>query len=199
MKNILVIGSARSGTHALGSSLAAEKKFLYMGEICCQDGTTNPNSDIEKFLNITTPCVAQLVQLSSKIAISGRVAEIKAQSEIILLRRRNKLHQFASWMYFHKSGGVLKDWHNHQADHMHINQQGILATQQDIDQFLLEQMIDDFFCPDQVTYYEDLDFEQSTVKKNQYAWELPLIFSNLDFVESQLSNWKYYQAPKIYG
>jgi hypothetical protein len=79
---------------------------------------------------------------------------------------------------------------------MVINKQQILATQEDINQFLLEQTIDDFFCPDEILYYEDLNFEKSKFKKNQYAWDLLLIFSNLDFVKSKLDGWEYYDPTE---
>jgi hypothetical protein len=99
-------------------------------------------------------------------------------------------------MYFHKSGGIMRNWHNHESNFMVINKQQILATQEDINQFLLEQTIDDFFCPDEILYYEDLNFEKSKFKKNQYAWDLLLIFSNLDFVKSKLDGWEYYDPTE---
>lgn len=137
--------------------------------------------------------MAHVVQMTSKIKLSGMVSEIKKNCKIILLRRRDKIRQFASWIYFHQSGGVLVDWHNHKPTQMYIKQQEIEISEFEIDQFLLEQMLDDFFQPDDIFYYEELDLSKSSIKKNQYAWDLPLIFSNLDFVESKLQNWIYHE------
>lgn len=194
IKNLLIIGSPRSGTHALGSLMAIEQKYEYLGEICQVDENIDPLQDIEKILDQSKLRVAHLVQMTSKIKLSGHINRIKENCEIILLRRRDKLQQFASWMYFHKSGGVLRNWHNHKLDQMVFSQGSILVSQTDLDQFLLEQIIDDFFCPDKILYYEDLNLSKSSFKKNLYAWNLPLIFSNLDFVKLQLENWKYYDG-----
>jgi len=166
-----------------------------LGEICLTDGVTDPRVDIQKIMDLSVPSVAHLVQMSSKVKISDMVAEIKQKCEIICLRRRNKVQQFASWIYFHQTGGVFTDWHNHQQDEMRLKQFSIAATEQDIDQFLLEQMLDAFFDPDRTVYYEDCDFGLSNVKKNLYAWDLSLIFSNLDFVRSRLENYCYHE-PK---
>ena len=192
MKNILIFGSPRSGTHALSSKISKEQGLINLGEICLTDGKIDPQVDIQRIFDSTNGRkVAHIVQMSSKISLGGMVTNIKEHCEIIVLRRRDKLKQFSSWMYFHKAGGVMIKWHNHKRSDMLIQKREIEASRSDIDQFLLEQMIDDFFQPDQILYYEDIDFSNSNYQKNQYSWELPLIFSNLDFVKEELNNWQY--------
>jgi len=193
LKNILIIGSPRSGTHALGSHIANDRGMINLGEICINDGETDPVQDIGRLTQAREPTIAHLVQMTGKIKISGLVTSIKKSCEILVLRRRDKIQQFASWMYFHRSGGVMRSWHNHAEEQMYLEQQQITVTDDDIDQFLLEQLLDDFFQPDQVLYYEDLDLSKSLIKKNQYAWNLPLIFANLTLVRSRLQDWAYHE------
>lgn len=194
MKNILILGSARSGTHALGSHLSNQLCTRNLGEICIIDEVTDPRVDIQRIMDLSVPSVAHLVQMSSKVKISDMVGEIKQKCEIICLRRRNKVQQFASWIYFHRTGGVFRSWHNHQHDEMRLEKNSITVSEQDVDQFLLEQMLDAFFMPDRTIYYEDCDFALSDVKKNLYAWDLSLIFSNLDYVRSRLGNYYYHDS-----
>ena len=100
MKNILILGSPRSGTHALGSHLSNQMRLQNLGEICLSDGETDARIDIQRIMTPSIPSVAQVVQMISKIQISGMVNQIKQTCEIICLRRRNKVYQFASWIYF---------------------------------------------------------------------------------------------------
>lgn len=192
------MGSPRSGTHALGSVISKQLGFINLGEICQVDGATNAVEDIERILDTRQQKVAHIVQMLSKVQLSGKVSSIKKSCEIILLRRRNKLLQFASWMYFHKSGGVLRDWHNHVLDTTAIGVGELCVTQNDIEQFLLEQMLDDFFCPDKIMYYEDIDFSSAEYQKNHYTQDITSIFSNLDFVKKHLADWNYYE-PMAHG
>lgn len=192
-KHILVLASARSGSHALCSHLSVNYHRHNMGEICRQDGVTDIDRDLSKFLDQPQSSVASLVQMDSKVRLSARVSEIKKNCTIVQLRRRDKVKQFASWIYFHRSGSVFRSWHNHRPEQMYIEPGTVEVTSQDIDQFLLEQIIDDFFAPDQVLYYEDLDFSKSQIRKNVYAWDLPNMFSNLDFVKANLADWKYHE------
>ena len=191
MKNWLIIGSARSGTHALGSHMATAKNLHYLGEICKQDGESNAVQDMTKFLERSQPTLAQLVQFASKVKLSHMVPEIKAHCRVISLRRRNKVDQFASWIYFHKTGGVLRSWHNHRISDMLLEPKSITASDEEIDQFIVEQIVDDFFVPDEILYYEDLSLAQSKFQKNQYAWDLKMMFVNLEKIQNRLGSWTY--------
>lgn len=192
-KNVLIIGTPRSGTHALGSLCnAADKRFANLGEICMNNGS-DPLDDIQRVYQHTHPLVAHIVQLSAKIVLSADLATLKQHTVIVNLKRRDKISQFASWMYFHYTGGVNGKWHNHVASNTSLQPGTITITKEDIDLFVTEQLTDNFFCPDYVLYYEDLNFEQSLFKKNQYQFSIEQIFDNLDYVKQRLGNWKYYE------
>lgn len=192
-KNVLIIGTPRSGTHALGSLFnAIDRRFNNLGEIYIKDGS-DLLDDIQQVYRHTHPLVAHIVQLSAKIALSADLATVKQHNLIVNLKRRNKVNQFASWMYFHRTGGVNGKWHNHIAADTSLLPGAITVTKEDIDLFVTEQLTDNFFCPDYVLYYEDLNFEQSVFKKNQYQFSIEQIFHNLDYVKQRLENWKYYE------
>lgn len=192
-KNVLIIGSPRSGTHALGSLFnSVDKRFANLGEICLNNGS-DPLVDIQQVYQHTRPMVAHIVQLSAKIALSSDLATLKHHTIIVNLKRRNKVAQFASWMYFHNTGGINGKWHNHNESDTSLHPGSITASKEDVDLFVTEQLTDNFFCPDHVLYYEDLNFEQSLFKKNQYQFSVEQIFNNLDYVKQRLGNWKYYE------
>lgn len=192
-KNILIIGTPRSGTHALGSLFkVTDTEFTNLGEICLNDESVDPLEDIKKMYQHSVPSVAHIVQLSAKIALSSDIGMLKKHTVIVNLKRRNKVKQFASWMYFHATGGVNGKWHNHREEDTKLSPGAITVTSSDIDLFVIEQLTDDFFLPDYTLYYEDMDFVQSTYKKNQYRFNIEEVFSNLDYVNHRLINWKYH-------
>ncbi len=191
-KNILIIGAPRSGTHALGSTLQnLDPVFKNLGEICRNDGT-NHLEDIKQIYNHTTPTVAHIVQLSAKISLSSQVDILKQHAIIVNLKRNDKVKQFASWIYFHKTGGVnnLK-WHNHESSDTLLTPQSVTVTSEDVDLFLVEQLTDDFFLSDYVLFYENLKFDSKKFKKNEYSFNIEEIFSNLNYVKQRLGQWKY--------
>ncbi len=191
-KNILIIGTPRSGTHALGSTFRKiDTTFINLGEICKNDGN-DPLEDIKQIYNHTTPLISHIVQLSAKIALSPWVDVLKQHAIIVNLKRNNKVKQFASWMYFHKTGGVnsLK-WHNHEASDTVLSPRSITVTAEDIDLFLVEQLTDDFFLSDYVLFYECLNFSSADFKQNKYSFNIEEIFTNLDYVNQRLIDWKY--------
>lgn len=193
-KNILIVATPRSGTHALGSLFeSTDSAVQNLGEICRADGT-DPLVDIQQIYQHSNLKVAHIVQLSAKIALSANLAILKQHALIINLKRRNKVKQFASWMYFHNTGGVNGKWHNHDINDTILRPGSITVSSEDIDLFVTEQLTDDFFVPDHVLYYEDLTFDRSEVKKNRYSFDLPTVFSNLDYVEQRLKNWNYYSV-----
>jgi len=191
-KNILVIGSPRSGTHAVGSELADRAQCQYLGEICVVDGRKHPWEDVELLYNTSQTTVAQIVQLTPKIQLAPTAHTIKKHTVIVNVCRKDKVKQFSSWMYF-KNLDRNQDqlWHNHKEENTKIQQYSIQAQEQDIVQFMLEQMIDFYFLPDFNLCYEDLIFTQKKFHKNRFSYPLETIFSNLDFVKQSLENWNY--------
>lgn len=191
-KNILVLGSARSGTHAVGSELADRSAARYLGELCAVDSRSAPWQDIETLYDVSERKVAQVVRFLPKLHLASQVNKIKQHTVIVNVCRKNKIKQFASWMYF-KNLDYTKDqqWHNHKASHTKIQPGTILVQEQDIEQFLVEQLLDFYFSPDFNLCYEQLTFTQKRFKKNEFAYPLEDIFSNLDYVKQTLSNWEY--------
>ena len=131
-KNILIIGSPRSGTHPLGAEIAKISNAKNLGEICMTGYCNNPWDDIEKLTNTKRLTVGHVVQLSSKIVLAEDVDRIKKHSIIVNIKRRDKLNQFASWMYFRVLDPTgLYGWHNHTSDKIKI-QPGQLTAQNTI-------------------------------------------------------------------
>jgi hypothetical protein len=192
-KNILIVSSPRSGTHPLGAEIAAISGAKNMQEICMVGYCNNPWDDIEKMANTKRLTVGQLVQLTPKIVLAENIDKIKKHNVIVNIKRRDKLNQFASWMYFRVLDPTgLYGWHNHTNDKIKIQPGQLTAQIQDITQFKLEQIVDDYFLPDFKLCYEELTFEnQKNFKRNQFPFPLPQIFSNLNYVEEQLNSWHY--------
>jgi hypothetical protein len=190
-KNILIMGSARSGTHALGTMLANDNYFKYNGEICRMDITRDLFAELDLLCDHSTTSVSQIVQYIPKIKISKDIDKIKNHVIIVNLRRKNKIKQFASWIYFSRYHDISKGWHSQVIDEEYSAKNQFTITNDDIELFLAEQMIDDFFKPDYSLFYEDLTFKTATTKENIYKFDITKIFSNLDFVKEKLENWKY--------
>lgn len=194
-KNILIIGSPRSGTHALSAELCALGGATNLEEICKVGHYSDPWTDIDKLSHAKTFTVAQVVQMVPKLVLAENIDRIKKHNVIVNIKRSDKVKQFASWIYFKVTDPTgLHEWHNHTANKTRFKEKEITATKQDIDQFKLEQLLDDYFLPDFVLCYEQLTFNtQTTIFKNQFAFSLPEIFSNLGYVQEQLGTWQYSQ------
>jgi hypothetical protein len=191
-KHIWVIGSARSGTHALGSAIAQRNSaFTYKNEICGVDGRATPWKDIELFYQHNNIIVGQTVGFTSKINLTGQVDQIKEHALIVNIKRQDKISQFASWMYFTTTNAPFELWHNHRAQDTLIGPNSITVSQEQLDHFIVEQTIDDFFLPDFIVCYEELQFTDSQYKKNEFLFDLKNIFTNLEFVEERLKTWNY--------
>ena len=191
-KNLLIVVSPRSGTHALGAELASIGQAHNLGEICKVMNDPEPWNEIELLYDTPVLTVAQLVQLTSKLQLARRVEEIKKHAIVVNIRRVNKVKQFASWMYFRvMDPTALHGWHNHTIEQTRVKQHSIEAQEQDISQFTLEQLLDDYFLPDFNLCYEQLTFTQTDYRKNQFPYPIETIFSNLSYVEQCLNNWNY--------
>jgi hypothetical protein len=192
-KNILIISSPRSGTHALGSEISALLGCDNLGEICMVGYCDNPWTDIDRLVNKNKLTVAHLVQLTPKIILAEDVDRIKKSNVVVNIKRRDKVKQFASWMYFRVLDPTgLYGWHNHTTNKTKLKPGDIEAQETDITQFKLEQLIDDYFLPDFKLCYEDLTFNnQKSWRRNEFAFPLPEMFSNIDYVKKHLESWQY--------
>lgn len=193
-KNILIIGSPRSGTHALGSELAELSQAKNLNEICKASDNPEPWKEIQLLYNTSQLTIGQVVQLTPKIQLAKDIATIKAHAIIVNIRRRDKIKQFASWIYFRKLDPTeFRKWHNHVAEETNISKHSIQASLDDILQFMLEQLIDDYFLPDFNLCYEELTFIKTKYQKNKFSYPLEEMFSNLEYIKQYLNEWKYCQ------
>lgn len=192
-KNVLILGAPRSGTHALASLFVQQKLGdEYLGEICMLKKNSEPWLDINPMLSINTRKIAHIVQSYSKLFLISQILEIKKTCFIVEIRRRNKLDQFASWIYFRHIGAIYDFSH---ADQDYLPPKSINITLDDIEQFLIDQTIDRSFCADVIVYYEEIDFSNSRIKKNQYKYPIRQVINNFDLAEKYLSLWQYYDKP----
>lgn len=191
-KNILIIGSPRSGTHALGAEIAKLGHAKYFGEICKTSDNPEPWHEIDCLYNTNNLSVGQVVQLTPKIHLAKNVDKIKDHVLIVNVRRKNKIKQFASWVYFRLFDPTeFRGWHNHDSNKTNVKQHSVEAKEQDLVQFMLEQLVDDYFLPDYNLCYENLTFTQQSYRKNEFLFPLETMFSNLDYVEKYLKGWQY--------
>lgn len=192
-KNILIIGSPRSGTHALGSLVSQlDTRFINHGELfLSKRDHTEKLDDLIKICSHDTPSVSHVVQLLAKVFLSPYVDTLKDHVIVVNLKRNNKIKQFASWMYFNKFGSYTNTAHNHKVQDTSAIPGSITATSEDVDRFMVEQLTDDFFLADYILYYENLDLKQSQYQQNQYSFPIETIFSNLEYVNERLRGWKY--------
>jgi len=188
-RNILIIGAPRSGTHALASSInSCDATLQYLGEIAMIQRSKQPWQDLDQFYTNNPRKLAHIVQSYGKIFALLKVSQLKKNTLIVEIRRRNKIKQFASWMFFKKIGAIYNFQHNGQD---YIPPGSITVTLNDIESFIIDQIIDCSFSPDYTLYYEEIAFDQSRIKKNHYVYPVEQVFSNLDLVEEYLGNWKY--------
>lgn len=195
-KNILILSSPRTGTHVLGAELAAISTGICIGEICRTGYCNNFWGEFNDFANRRNLTIAQIVQLTPKLILAENVSLIKEKTIVVNIQRKNKVDQFASWLYFRVMDPTgLHGWHNHVEKNTRVTPNSITATELDINQFKIEQLVDNFFFPDYSLCYEDLTFDnQSVLKRNRFAFPLKEMFSNLDFVENSLVKWQYFKG-----
>ena len=163
--------------------------MIYLQEICKTQTSAEPWLEIEPMLEVGDFKLAHIVQARSKVFLLSRTAQIKQHNVLIELRRRDKVRQFASWMYFRYVGQKYKFDH---AGQDFVSPGSIQVSPQDIEQFLIEQVIDQAFKADFTLYYEDLDLSMSLIPPNHYVYPIEQCIKNLDMVQSHLSNWRHH-------
>ena len=141
----------------------------------------------------SAPGLAHLIDYNSKSRLALDVDRVHQHCVIINIRRENKVRQFASYTYFNLTGGVdgPMPWHNHLSENTIIQPGTVTASEDQINQFVAEQIVDNFFLPDYFVNYEKLSFDKSPIIKNQFSYDLSLMFKNLDYVIERLGDWKY--------
>lgn len=187
--NVLILGAPRSGTHALASIIhQSHPELNYLGEIGLHQKHPEPWKDFELFYDNTPRKLAHVSQSYSKLFAGSTVEQLKKSTTIVEIRRRDKIKQFASWIFFKHIGAIYNFQHDGQD---YLPPGSLTVTLADIEAFIVDQIVDYSFNPEHIFYYEDLDLSHSTIKKNQYVYPIEQIISNLDLVKLHLGNWKY--------
>lgn len=196
-KGILIFGSPRSRTHALGDMLANKSNFENFGEICRVGYVENFWDDIDLLIS-KNPTIGQIVQLSAKIELARNTPKLKDNFLIVNIIRKDKVKQFSSWFYSRiLDPTALYGWHNYKKDETKVGRGTQVANKEHIDQFKLEQIVDSYFLPDYTLYYEDTNFDSANYQKNEYAFPVEEIFKNIDYIRLELENWKYVSRENL--
>lgn len=161
----------------------------YLGEICQAQHGPEPWLEILPMLDTQSIKLSHVVQGLAKVFLTAQVSEIKKNCVVVELRRRNKLQQFASWIYFRHIGAVYD--FDHSGQH-YVAPGSIEITMGDIETFLLEQVLDRAFVADVTLYYEDTDFSESYVRRNRYQYPIHQAIKNFELAQQHLGNWQYH-------
>ena len=171
VKDLLIISSARSGSHFYGKICEQNTRLKYTGELL----------EISDFNGI-----ASIVQPLLKYRLLTSQKHILENKEIHILRRRDKVEQFRSWILFDLTG-------KHSGAVYDQTLPSITISENQLDQFIAEQILDYSFISDKIVYYEDLleSHNVTSLKKNIYNIDMKTFVTNWDDVEYELGLFKY--------
>jgi hypothetical protein len=190
-KGVLVIGSPRSGTHHLchGLYTASDiKNKKFQGEIYTNFDTAQIIKILDPILNSNQFTFSSLVQWVPKNLLVQYRNYLKSNFYLINLRRLDKVAQYRSWC----CARLMWQYNHEHSLNWTIIEKDLpfFVSNEDIDNFIIEQNADYMFEYDQIVYYEDL-YVHSKYKINQYLKPNSEIFSNFDLVLERLGNYKY--------
>lgn len=189
-KGIIVIGMPRSGTHHLSGSIYSELKNvnkIYLGEIYQNFDTSNILENLDALKTCPDFFVCSFVQYVPKHLLLQHLEQL-SEFYLINLRRRNKIEHYRSWcmarLTWKYSRSHFVTW-----DKI-VDDLPFQVTNDDIDNFIVEQSADYLIPCDLTVYYEDLKV-QSRFIKNTYNLPNEQIFSNYSLVIERLKDFKY--------
>lgn len=196
-KGVIVIGSARSGSHYTTNALfnlSKIKNKIFLGELYSSWDPYAILSDLNKIKEQFADkfVFASIVSFLPKNLLRNHITEF-GDYYLINLRRKDKVSQFVSFYVMKKIWDLGKV--NHSPDWKLIKKDfPFTVTEEDIDQFIIEQNCDYTWPVNRVLYYEDIDKLQilTKFKKNSYPFEINEIFSNPEIIVNRLSTFKYY-------
>tara|TARA_B110000858_G_C17480825_1_gene327065 strand:- start:31 stop:564 length:534 start_codon:yes stop_codon:yes gene_type:complete len=176
VKQLVIISSARSGSH-------------FYGEICSrQNPTTKYNGELLEIKDFSG--IAQIVQPRLKYKLLTSQKYVLENKTIHILRRRDKIEQFRSWLFYDVTGK-----HNGAVYNQPLPSITISETQ--IQEFISEQIFDYSFVHDEIIYYEDLletyNITFKKMKKNIYNIDMKTFVTNWNDVEYELGLFKYHE------
>jgi len=182
IKGMIVIGTARSGSHMTCDMLYNESQLpekVILGEV------TELPDIADKFV------YCSIVQNWAKIALA---VDLSWTSDyyVVNLRRRDKVAQYLSWCVFRAQAqaSISKhspDWNDYK-DLLPWE-----STKDDIEQFLMEQYLDFAITPNEIVYYEDMikSRKATKFKQNQYPIPPQEIVTNYTLVKNMLEKFSY--------
>jgi len=180
----------RSGTHHLTDNIFKELKNnnkINLGEIYQNFDTANILENLNEIKKCTSFFVCSLVQYVPKHLLLQNLEQL-SEFYLINLRRRNKIEHYRSWCMarltwkYSNSHSVMWD--------KIINDLPFQVTNDDIDNFIVEQSADYLIPCDLTVYYEDLNVHSGFIK-NSYDLPNEKIFSNYNLVVERLQDFKY--------
>lgn len=193
-KGIIVIGSARSGSHFLTDALfrqCTKLDKILLGEIYKSWDRRHILKNLNEIKANTNFVFASIVQFVPKNLLIQHRHEF-ADYYIVNLRRRDKIAQYASWCL---ARSTWKESISHSPIWELVKKElPFTSTDDDIDQFIIEQNFDYIWPADCTIYYEDLLSLNlsSKFKKNELLGTYVDIFSNYGVVKERLDKFKYY-------
>ena len=189
-KGLIVIGSARSGSHMACSMFyhSAVAQAINLGEIYA----TN-EKDLE-YLNSVSQngfTLCSIVNFMAKNRLAANLSQLK-NYQLVNVRRKNKIDQYISWCVYRAQ--QKSNRYNHSPIWEDVEK--FLpweVTIDDLDRFIAEQNIDFAFQFDSIFYYEDLinSNNLTTFKKNKYPIANNELVSNYTLVQEMLENYSY--------
>lgn len=189
-KGILIIGTPRCGSHHVSAGIFRVLPFNnkeYIGEIYSEFNSENIEKNIKELQNREKFIVGSLVQWTPKNLLTQHLTEFN-DFYLINLRRLDKVAQYRSWCMARLT---WKYTNSHSIDWSKIeNDLPYAVTNDDLDQFIIEQNADYLWSYDQILYYEQLNLN-SIFQKTEYVFSNEKIFSDYSLVLKRLKNFKY--------
>lgn len=189
-KGILIIGTPRCGSHHVSNGIFRMLSFgnkEYVGELYLNYDPENIEKNIKELQNNKKFVVGSLVRWIPKNLLVQHLDEFN-DFYLINLRRLDKVAQYRSWC---AARLTWKYSFSHSIEWSKIeNDLPYPVTNQDLDQFIIEQNTDYLWDCDQILYYDQLDLK-SFYQKTDYALPNEKIFSDYNLVLKRLKNFKY--------
>ena len=187
-RGIIVIGSARSGSHMTCDMLYNESTVenkIKIGEITDVDVKSTVDKYHDKFI------YGSIVQYQIKNILAKNIEMLK-DFNIVNIRRSNKIDQYISWCVFRAQGrsSIIKhspNWDDYK------NFLPWASTKNDLELFLMEQHLDFAFLYDDILYYEEITQTgmKTQFKKNSYPIPYQDIVTDYDLVVNFLKDYSY--------
>ena len=198
-KGIICIGASRSGTHMTTDilfNLYDNQNKINLGEIYSPTWPYDANRPQDLVDNISNKfknkfIFASIAQYRAKVSLA-RHPKILKDFTLVNIRRKDKVAQYISWCVFRAQEQANIVSHSPEWD----NYKHLLpfkSDYNDLENFVVDQMLDYAFNFDFTIYYEDVIEKNlpTRFKKNHYPISHQEIVTNYDYVKEFLGNFEY--------